>query len=425
MPWAMRLLCFFVFSIDHVRAQQDDPYSKKFQWQFVNNAYSASLPTCQPLRVLVKSYNADNSTHGTPPYYMLALAARSTPRLYPIGEKEDDLDWTLDFPAGTELMLTVLDANSSVGGISPRLYTSVPGSTTACVEEAKLSDFTITANVTETLNTCDPWGITVSGGVPPYKFTLAALDSLVLTNVTSETDDQDTLTYINRADPGGQLLVAVSDITGRFASGTPMVNTAGSKDYNFTGLVTTFGNSQEIKQQQEAVTQAAASKRQKKHVAIGVPSAIVGLGLIVGALFFVRFLKRRKARLLGTDVDALPRKFDLATSSTAYTTGSDRPHSPSVTASSSFPSPIHRTTDTLPLSPTRKPSHLHQPSYTSLRTGAEGDMPQVEVAASGELFVQHRDGGGVNVVRELPPPYASPVAPARLPRGAAAPVIKR
>lgn len=81
------------------------------------------------------------------------------------------------------------------------------GSTTSCVKERDSpSNFTITANVTDTLNTCDPWGITVSGGVPPYMFTLAAVGSPVLTNVTSETDDQDTLTYINRADPDGQLL---------------------------------------------------------------------------------------------------------------------------------------------------------------------------------------------------------------------------
>ncbi|TFK98398.1 hypothetical protein BDV98DRAFT_573106 [Pterulicium gracile] len=425
------LLCFFLMPGDRAHAQQDDPFSKKFQWQFIDNAYSASLPACQPLRVLVKSYNEDNSTHGTPPYYMFTLPAGGTPRMYPIGEKEDDLRWKLDFPVGTELMLTVLDANSSVGGISPRLYTSVPGSTTSCVKERDSpSNFTITANVTDTLNTCDPWGITVSGGVPPYMFTLAAVGSPVLTNVTSETDDQDTLTYINRADPDGQLLVAVSDVTGRFASGTPMVNTSGSKDYNCTGLVTTFGNSQQIKQQQQAVAQSAASKRQKKHATIGASCAVVALLLIVGALFLVRFLKRRKARLLGTDVDALPRKFELASpttmSSSAYTNG-DRPQTPS---SSNFPSPTHRTTttttttttDSLPLSPLRKASHLHQQSRTSLR---EANVPQVERSPSGELYMQHRDGGGMNVVRELPPPYASPVAPAKLPRGAAAPAIKR
>ena len=82
------------------------------------------------------------------------------------------------------------------------------------------------ANVTDTLTTCQPWRLSITGGVPPYNVTLAALDSPIVTNVTLLGTD-DAFTYIDRADPGTQLIAGVSDLTGRWASGTPIVHTQG------------------------------------------------------------------------------------------------------------------------------------------------------------------------------------------------------
>jgi hypothetical protein len=42
----------------------------------------------------------------------------------------------------------------------------------------------VVANVTDTLTTCQPWGLTIKGGTPPYNLTLAAVNSPVVTNVT-------------------------------------------------------------------------------------------------------------------------------------------------------------------------------------------------------------------------------------------------
>ena len=54
---------------------------------------------------------------------------------------------------------------------------------------------------------CAPWGITISGGAPPYNITLAALGQPVVTNSTiPKTVVQNHLTYINRAIPGAQLV---------------------------------------------------------------------------------------------------------------------------------------------------------------------------------------------------------------------------
>ena len=56
-----------------------------------------------------------------------------------------------------------------------------------------------------TINTCDPWGLTITGGVKPYSISLAALHSQVVTNVTMGAND-DVLVYVDRADPGSQII---------------------------------------------------------------------------------------------------------------------------------------------------------------------------------------------------------------------------
>ena len=65
----------------------------------------------------------------------------------------------------------------------------------------------IASNVTDSLATCAPWGLTVSGGTPPYSISFAVLGSEVITNVTgTEKDTQ--FTYINRVSPNTPILGA-------------------------------------------------------------------------------------------------------------------------------------------------------------------------------------------------------------------------
>lgn len=61
------------------------------------------------------------------------------------------------------------------------------------------------SNITEDLETCQPLGLRVVGGQKPYTITLAAPGSPRVTNVTLGPDD-DVFTYIDRADPNGQLM---------------------------------------------------------------------------------------------------------------------------------------------------------------------------------------------------------------------------
>ena len=75
----------------------------------------------------------------------------------------------------------------------------------SCLPPKPPSSLAIKANVTKDLSTCDYWGLRVTGGVPPYTISLAAVGSPVVTNVTLPTG-LDVLTYIDRADPNGLLL---------------------------------------------------------------------------------------------------------------------------------------------------------------------------------------------------------------------------
>ena len=80
--------------------------------------------------------------------------------------------------------------------------------TTQCVPApSDIPEFKITANVTKQLSTCQPWGFTITGGVPPYIITLVAVNSTTNSNTTITFGD-DSFTYINRSAPNTQLLGA-------------------------------------------------------------------------------------------------------------------------------------------------------------------------------------------------------------------------
>ncbi|KAJ7034740.1 hypothetical protein C8F04DRAFT_1001622 [Mycena alexandri] len=299
------LLTFLVFCsvIAPCRAQT----SKIFQWGFAGNALSQSLPACRSFGITVKPFTAGNDTHGTPPFYMVAMAIGATPTTSLIGTDESNLAWVVDQPIGTQMLLEVVDANGSSGGVPPGLFTVVPGtSTTNCIPAASTEPaFTLTANVSGTLNTCQPWGLSIVGGVPPYNLTLAALNSPIVTNVTlAPTDDH--FTFINRADPNTQLVAAISDFNGRWATGTPIVSTAGSSDVSCTGLV--GGGSTNVKvAAQEKAAAAAAVSRKKTAVVAGVVVTVIVVLLLAGVGVWL-FLRRRKVQQ--TTKEITPRQFE-------------------------------------------------------------------------------------------------------------------
>ncbi|KAJ7471830.1 hypothetical protein FB451DRAFT_1175624 [Mycena latifolia] len=265
--------------------------SKIFQWQFSGNALSQTLPSCRSFDITVKPFDPANNTHGVPPFYMMALPVGGTPTTSLIGTDESNLSWTVDQPVGASFMLQVIDSQGSSGGVPPNLFTVAAGQTTQCKTATPSSTFTVTANVTDTLTTCQPWGLTIKGGTPPYNVTFAALNSPIVTNVTMGPVD-DVFTFIDRADPNTQLIAAISDLNGLWATGTPIVSTKGSADVNCTGLVSSSKTTAEIQAEERAAEQA--SKAKKKATVAGVVVTLVVLLLLGAAGVFL--YKRRKVQ---------------------------------------------------------------------------------------------------------------------------------
>lgn len=425
--------------------------NKLFQWGFSSNSLSTSLPTCLPLPIIVKSFDpTTNSTHGTPPYYMIAFAIGGTPITTLIGTDENNLSWMVTHPVGSQLILSVVDANGSAGGVPPNKMTVIAGQTTQCVTTpVSTPPFTVTANVTKVLQTCQPWGFTVKGGVPPYIITLAAPNSPIVTNVTLPFGD-DAFTYINRANPDGQLMGAISDFTGRWATGTPIVDTQGSTDVSCTGLVSSSGNATIIKQENDAANAAASAHKRRRSIIIGISvtlALLVLFGLIVATFFWTRRRERLKeeeeAKLaphqfvalaktpdqvlsINSDLNSSSRRTGKAGSAADTSQAASSPPQGSTPAGSS-PSNSDPTSNTSNASPTGTNADTQSTSgfatfpTTSIRrnrkaaeagyTAQSPDSEHLETVPSpvdraeeeGEIVFQHRDGG--RPVRELPPPY--------------------
>src|ERR1700737_1064140 len=81
----------------------------------------------------------------------------------------------------------------------------VEGQIASCLPSPPSTPLAITPNVTMNLATCEPWGLTVTGGNAPYNVTLVSIGSAVVTNITLP-QGFDVLTYINRANPNSQVL---------------------------------------------------------------------------------------------------------------------------------------------------------------------------------------------------------------------------
>ncbi|PPQ70339.1 hypothetical protein CVT24_013000, partial [Panaeolus cyanescens] len=324
-------------------------------------ALSTSLPTCQTLPIIAKSFDVTtNATNGTPPFYMISLEVKGTPQTTFIGEDGNNLSWTVThapggphslersvpfaeraFYLGAQLILQVVDANGSAGGIPPRIFNVVAGQTTQCVITPRLNpSFTVSANVSSDgkLDNCQPWGLTIKGGVPPYNLTLVQPNSPITTNVTIPLGD-DAFTYINRATPNSQLLgkclyfSAISDLsvslsinrspnlllistliyrTGRWATGTPIVNTVGSDpDPACPGLNSSSGNSTIIKQEADAVAAASRAANRQRATAIAVSLVLIFLALVcIAVAVYVLRIKRRQRQELEKE-ERKPRQYVL------------------------------------------------------------------------------------------------------------------
>ncbi|PPQ90492.1 hypothetical protein CVT25_014775 [Psilocybe cyanescens] len=442
--------------------------NKQFQWQFANGALASSIPSCITLGIIVKPFDpTTNATLGVPPYYMISFAVGSTPQTAFIGTDANNLSWTVTHPAGSRLILSVVDSTGSAGGIAQQIFNVVAGQSPQCVIPPSTGPaFTVTANVTTDLTTCQPWGLTVKGGVPPYVVTLVEVNSPIVTNVTMP-NGLDRFTYIDRADPNSSLIAGISDLTGRWASGTPLVSTKGSADVTCVGLSSSSGNATLIQQEQDAANASVQAAKRRHSTVIGaVVTLLLLLAIGVVAVVFFRVRKRKRedqaelaeakphqyvetqteVRMLSitncldppnqkrNQTQPASRKAAImAEMQNIQTSGNgarqNRPSSLSrsspASATALFSSAgegLDRSgSATVAINDSRSPSRTSNPGFarfpaTSIRQSgkllesnvlmarsSESEYLGSGLPAAGEVVFQHQDAG---VVRELPPPYA-------------------
>ncbi|KAF7341455.1 PARP catalytic domain-containing protein [Mycena venus] len=267
-----------------------------YSWGFTGSAGS-NLAACATIPLGV--FSGSQQSTGVPPYYMMAFPVSGRPMTSLIGTDASALEWTVAFPVGTLLLLGVVDSLGTSGGIDTGVYTVVGGSTTQCIPSDSRPTFTITSNLTSgsTLSTCDGWQLSIQGGTPPYKVTLAPSNSADVVNVTLGPNDS-VFNYLNQSPPGSQLLAAVSDSTGRWATDGPTVQTSSSKDMTCNGLSSSSGPVTSTSPvNPPSVSPTAHSGISRKTIAI-IGGSVGGAVLLLALTAIFLWARRRRDREL-------------------------------------------------------------------------------------------------------------------------------
>ncbi|KAJ7208605.1 hypothetical protein GGX14DRAFT_566821 [Mycena pura] len=315
--------------------------SAGFRWQFTDSA-PTFFTTCDLVSVTVSPETTGGAGLGMPPYYMMSFPAGGTPLTELIGTNASDLKWVPRHPDNTQLMLMVIDSNGTSGGVKPTLFNMRTGTSTSCLAPPTpdFSTFNISGNST-VVSTCEPWGLRIDGGEPPYTVILASTGWNFPTNVTLGPMDS-VFTFINRAAPMQHLLAAVTDATGRWASGIPLVKTIGSWDTECTGMVSSSGTDLSF------ISSSPSSRSTDMHRRTVIASLIVAaliLLCLAGILVWWWRRRRRAHNAVVAEISAVS-PFDYLTIYAERQTAPNEFAEPSVvsvwsSARSKLPGPPH------------------------------------------------------------------------------------
>ncbi|KAJ7590717.1 hypothetical protein C8J56DRAFT_933671 [Mycena floridula] len=438
-----------------------------FTWAFTDATITNALHTCASVAISVTN---TATVQGVAPYYMMAFEVGGQSRTTLLGQNISNLNWVVDHPVGSTLMLSVVDSKGDSGGIPAQVFSILAGESVSCIPTVVNTAFTLSANVTDTLSTCQPWGLRISGGKPPFSLVIISEDAPVVTNVTLGPAD-DVYTYINRASPNYQLLAAVSDVTGQWADATQGIMTTGSADTTCPGLSSSPGQSSQVQQafpssasvasttststSTSTTTVAAGATSSKTGLIVGASlGSAIGLLLVAGAVFCLyrrnnvrasRAFEEKEPKASSTSIQpfmledtrpAYPPSLSIgswvggAASSIAETPSSQYTHRfpPSETytnmrrqasmekrplpSGTTFSDQSHQyetspsTESYIPPSPSTRHGGILGPSLTRV-----GEEHYDGIDVSEPIVIQHRDNG--RPVVHLPPPYADPSSGAR------------
>ncbi|KAH9939680.1 uncharacterized protein BXZ73DRAFT_99296 [Epithele typhae] len=343
-----------------------------FNWGFGQNFIQTSFAECESHAINLIPLNASTTDIGQPPYYMMAFAPESTTIVSLIGDDPSQLSWQNQHPRGSKLLLTVVDGLGKIGGFPAQFYNVVAGSDTSCIPAAPSNPAVVHSNVTS-LTTCDPWGLTITGGQKPYNVSLAAIDSPVITNVTMGPAD-DVFTFIDRADPGTQILAAVVDATGTWGISSIIVKSGGPSDTFCGGLPSTSKTTAEIQQEasDRAAAAVAAAKAKSTTIALGIVFGLIVPLILAGIAFWWWWRKNQAERgLVARPWDSrmeerAPGRPSLNVDTSVVRTTAHRQRTASWVVDAQQESPVHRTDS---------PSSLDMSTADLGNHGSDGPVP--------------------------------------------------
>ncbi|KAI0804496.1 hypothetical protein BC629DRAFT_1590764 [Irpex lacteus] len=438
-----------------------------FLWTFGNNFVASEISECQTLPLQVIPLKPSSTFTGVGPYYMFAFEPEGIPTVSLIGSDPKNLSWQNTHKSGSSLMLMVGDSKQNTGGFSSILYNVTAGTDSSCLSTEDTQSSTlphIKPNVTGKIQTCEQWGLTISGGKSPYQIVLSALSSPTMTNSTMSADD-DVYTYVNRADPNQLLMASVVDADGKWGVSSPGIMPYGSSNVACRGRLSSSKTSAQI--QQEAQDRAAAASQEKRnhqHLIVGICIAVgvvAVIALSVGLWWFMRRRARSGMGIWDSSQDYLPRawnhnqhnnnvdmqegqtgprpllmsafsnkpayaplqnnthEMDSTPTSSAYATAENTPSSRNERSGSITAAPIPVPPGPLTARdrkirearaqhgmPVAGPSHGSiMPSSSSHSVPAALIDTSLNPDIQPDIIIQHRDGGA-GIVHELPPPYA-------------------
>ncbi|KAG0707261.1 hypothetical protein DFH29DRAFT_796817 [Suillus ampliporus] len=141
-----------------------------------------SLTVCDDLHISLPSFLGDHSDIGQFPYTLLAFEAGGA--LTATQVHEDGL-WQVTHPAGSQLLLALVDSLGNSGGVLPTVFTVASGPSD-CPPALPTSAVTPTVITNATyIEPCDSWHLSISGGVPPYAIILASPGAPFLQDLTA------------------------------------------------------------------------------------------------------------------------------------------------------------------------------------------------------------------------------------------------
>lgn len=345
--------------------------SRSFSWDLTNHEFEPvrSLTVCDGLRVSLSSSSDNYNDVGRSPYTLLAFEAGGA--LIATQVHEDGL-WQVKHPAGSQLLLALVDSLGNSGGVLPTIFTVASGSSD-CLPAPHTSAGTPTMITNAThIEPCDSWQMSISGGVPPYTIMLASPGAPSLRDFATP-QESSLVSFINSGiAPRGPTIAAVRDSSGVFGHTTEFVEVVDA-----SGVSCEVGNRGERAGRVILVARSNGGvKINHQGTTIIAVCASVGGTMILAALCFAVVKFRRRKRGLIAGQDARPRPFETVNPAPSTNASvprvnvsvplsvidiSWRNNLASPTEASSSPSRTH-------VRPLPVPTASRQPSNTSLRS---------------------------------------------------------